>query len=815
MKKTNKLLISIVSAISFSAYSNDINDAKVCFYELENFSGESFCADEGESQSTINNDFDKKIKSISIPPGMVITLYDGIDFTGKKKKLKNDVNLDGMKSFGLYNKISSYHIDPAVCFYTEDNFQGDSTCLAASQHIDLYSDAEGFANSNRTVLPIHNDSIQSIKVPLGMMTTIYKNDQFNAPFFELTENINLETLKTLAMDNQLTSLKASEKKGLYCDQKCIILEKHEINLPEVFGEYWYDSRLVNKQVILSFNSQGNGINDDYKINLKNGPGISILKNEIIFSDYNMINKFSFDRIDKFDKLSFILQIEKDIVQVQYIQTLDDQLIDLSPIISFKWTHMIDDTPTLTIKKKNTDKPLILNKSIITADTGDQNWEKRDIENTSQIICAFTPFLNLYNYIVQGTCRQLDGIIFKADQYFNSNTKGKTLHIAGKSFPLKPDLLTELNNDGRHENKMMLTYIDNVNNNQSLSLPAVAKTCMVSIHSILSTRQTRQIRPACIDWTLEIMTDFTLLFGSSLRTWNTEYFGRIIQSIITTGNTGVAVENTEIEKRLSHAVKKAIMSQSIDSTLDHIKTAFDYAQLNYFDYSLFYVSEDTPSQVEQLPLGIYELLLPSFIYRPIPPIIIENSERVEQHELAFEIEILPSLFPEDARPSDTEIEHARELRQKISETIAQWGQQYQGAHAIDDVDQEVNADENAALSQLLHAGHIVTGIIHRRLILNRPGEIYVVVKLRGEIIAIVLADRFNNRDEVELVASATLPDYVLSPDSEGTVRGAGTAAVYELARYLQQQGAKTLFSETISQPSARVKQKVGFTFKSEF
>lgn len=37
MKKTNKLLISIVSAISFSAYSNDINDAKVCFYELENF----------------------------------------------------------------------------------------------------------------------------------------------------------------------------------------------------------------------------------------------------------------------------------------------------------------------------------------------------------------------------------------------------------------------------------------------------------------------------------------------------------------------------------------------------------------------------------------------------------------------------------------------------------------------------------------------------------------------------------------------------------------------------------------------------------
>nr|WP_071990289.1 hypothetical protein [Yersinia pseudotuberculosis] len=212
MKITNKLLISIVSAISFSAYSNDINDAKVCFYELENFSGESFCAYEGESQSPINSDFDNEIKSISIPPGMVITLYDGIDFSGIEKKLKNDVNLKDIKSFGLYNKINSYRIDPAVCFYTEDKFQGDSMCLAASQHIDLYSDTEGFANSDRIILPIRNDSIKSIKVPIGMMTTIYKNDNFNAPFFELTENINLEKLKTLAMDNQLTSLKVSEKK---------------------------------------------------------------------------------------------------------------------------------------------------------------------------------------------------------------------------------------------------------------------------------------------------------------------------------------------------------------------------------------------------------------------------------------------------------------------------------------------------------------------------------------------------------------------------------------------------------------------------
>lgn len=75
---------------------------------------------------------------------------------------------------------------------------------------------------------------------------------------------------------------------------------------------------------------------------------------------------------------------------------------------------------------------------------------------------------------------------------------------------------------------------------------------------------------------------------------------------------------------------------------------------------------------------------------------------------------------------------------------------------------------------------MTGIINRRLTLNHPGEIYVIVKLRGRIIAIVLANRINNLDEVELVASATLPDYVLFPGREGTVRGAGTAAVREQA-----------------------------------
>ncbi|WP_425288845.1 GNAT family N-acetyltransferase, partial [Yersinia enterocolitica] len=430
-----------------------------------------------------------------------------------------------------------------------------------------------------------------------------------------------------------------------------------------------------------------------------------------------------------------------------------------------------------------------------------------------------------NYLIQGKCQQLDGLVFSADSFFNSNTKGKTLHIAGNSSPLKPKSApkAEPQIPERIDNHMTLTYIDNNKHRHSLSLPAVAKTCMVPLHSLLNSRPIRQIRPQCIDWTLEIMTDFTFLFGHSLETWNTAFFGRVIDSIVRTGSTGTVVEDQEVENRLIQAVKEKVTDRTTNNALADIKTAFDYAQLGYLSYSFYSSSDEPPARVERLPLGIYELLLENFIYTHTTPIIISQGLPVEQPDLEFEIEILPTLtYMEEAKLSDAEVRDAKAMRRKLNETMTHWEHQYeqgypaQGTSASAGTSADAMTDENSdALTRLLNAGNIVTGIIKRRLRLHRAGEVYVVVKLQGRIIAIILADRFNREDEVELVASATQPDFVLHPDREGTVRGAGTAAVRALGRYLQQQGAKTLYSEVISQPSARVKQKVGFNFKGEF
>lgn len=816
MKIAKELLIIAILIISPPTYSEQ---GEVCFYELEDFRGESFCTKEGETKSTYHDDFDNNIESISVSPGMVVTLYDDIDLSGNKLRLKNDINLQELKKSGFYKKINSYKTAPAICFYTEDNFQGSSTCLASNQQIDFYHDTEAIIESDRQALPIYNDSIQSITIPPGMIATIYRDDNFRSPFFKLTESITDNNLKALDMSDAITGIKVSKTKGLNCDQQCVIVNSHKIKLADVFDEYWNDERLKNRQVLLVFNSQDIGENDIYDIKFFSSPAISINKRFIIFSDHRMVDKFYFERYHKNDNLSFIIQIQKDSVEVQYIQTLNHNLVDISPVIFFERDTEITTPQEIKITNYNKNNPLVLAKSILTADTGEQDWEKRDLIQTSKIICAFTPFLNIYNYLIQGKCQQLDGLVFSADSFFNSNTKGKTLHIAGSSRPLKPPSPKEiaLQVPEGIDNYFTLTYINNNKSSRALSLPAVAKACRVSLHSLLRSRPTRQIRPHCIEWTLEVMTDFTLLFGNSLETWNSAFFGRIIDSIIRTGSTGVPVENPTIENRLIHAITEKITDRTTNNAFGDIKTALDYARLSYVSYSSLALSDEPPSHVELLPLGIYELLLETFVYRQTTPIIISHGELVEQTELEFEIEILPTPTPEEEEKlSDLEVSNAKAMRKKLREIVGLWEQQYEQGYPAQGTSASANTGEaHSAQTRIISAGNVVTGIINRRLVINRPGEIYVIVKFQGRVIAVILADRFNNHSEVELVASATLPDYVLFPDREGTIRGAGTAAVRELSRYLQQQGARTLFSEVISQPSARVKQKVGFNLKNEF
>ncbi|WP_261373448.1 hypothetical protein [Yersinia massiliensis] len=239
---------------------------------------------------------------------------------------------------------TSVYSDDSTCFYTEKNFEGENTCLYSGQKIDLYAEFKKSLHSESDPKIIDNDSIQSIMIPSGMMATIYKNDNFNPPSFTLTESVNVNQLTRLGMRTEISSLKVLENKKFNCNINYTIFNAHKIKLPEAFGQYWHDERLLNRQVILIFNSQYHRKIEGYSINLLNGPNINVTENEIIFSDYNTLNQFTFEYKKNANELAFIIQLSGDFVQFQYIQTQKKQLVDISPIVSFKWLKTTNVNP---------------------------------------------------------------------------------------------------------------------------------------------------------------------------------------------------------------------------------------------------------------------------------------------------------------------------------------------------------------------------------------------------------------------------------------------------------------------------------------
>lgn len=112
------------------------------------------------------------------------------------------------------------------------------------------------------------------------------------------------------------------------------------------------------------------------LSLFNGATININNSRIEFYNEKMNNDFYFEHDKRNDNLSFIIQMKKNTVQVQYIQTLRNNLVDISPIIFFDWDNGINEIPEIVITNNNKDEPLVIAKTILTADTGDKDWEKR-------------------------------------------------------------------------------------------------------------------------------------------------------------------------------------------------------------------------------------------------------------------------------------------------------------------------------------------------------------------------------------------------------------------------------------------------------
>ncbi|WP_026018099.1 peptidase inhibitor family I36 protein [Yersinia enterocolitica] len=133
------VLFLIISTIDVFA-----EQPKVCFFADEGYQGKSFCASQGQAVSDLRSEWNDRISSIYIPPGMIVTVFKDIYFSGENLTFKESIDLEFSRRWAnLNDAISSFKVRSAACFYEFDNFTGDSICISGNERIDLYNETYG------------------------------------------------------------------------------------------------------------------------------------------------------------------------------------------------------------------------------------------------------------------------------------------------------------------------------------------------------------------------------------------------------------------------------------------------------------------------------------------------------------------------------------------------------------------------------------------------------------------------------------------------------------------------------------------------
>ncbi|EOV7882834.1 GNAT family N-acetyltransferase [Yersinia enterocolitica] len=413
-------------------------------------------------------------------------------------------------------------------------------------------------------------------------------------------------------------------------------------------------------------------------------------------------------------------------------------------------------------------------------------------------CAFIPALAIYNYITHSRCDQADKLWHQISHWFSDDNKNKAILIVGNTPLLKPQpALPEYKDNQASPLTLTLNKINTQLHHQALTLPATARFCRTSIDNILATRYPRSPDDNCPQWVSRVLADFTALFGHSLRDWTPEQLEDVITRIDVQHATGYTVNDQDTEDHLVSEVGGAIQRLGLVETIQQITRAFEYSRLNYATYLTHNPSAiESPAAAQNLPLGMYSLSLESYHYPTEPHTvrIRENNEWVVRPDLHFEVEIIESSATDRSAITLT---HTVMNHWFNTYLFAPLNTDQQG-NPLTDLDRTTSAARTTSTSLLLELED------------SSSDYLFVVVRLSGEIVSVLGANGGQDESEEYYIdVSVSKPRNVLTPNAEGNVRGAGTAAVHELARYLKQKGVKILRSNVISQPSARVKSKLGF------
>ncbi len=431
------------------------------------------------------------------------------------------------------------------------------------------------------------------------------------------------------------------------------------------------------------------------------------------------------------------------------------------------------------------------------DNSEYTVHRRIERNASRILsCTFIPALAIYNYVTHSHCDQAEKLWHQISHWFSAENKDNAVLIVGNSLLLEPKpSLPEKRNNEASAITLTLSKINTQLHNQALTLLATAQFCKTSIDNILAARYPRSPDENCPQWVSRVLADFTSLFGHSVQDWTPQQLQDVITRIDAEHVTGYAGSDQVTEDHLVGEVRNAIERQGLTETIRQISHALEYARLNYatfIEHNPTAIS--SPSTAQSLPLGLYSLSLGSYQYpAELPPVRIrENGEWVTRPDLHFEVETLNE--PNESAVAD------------VLAAVREWSQTdfAQYSHLI---------PQDDALMRRAHIGTIFAMQATSSILLHaleEPGDyLFVVVRLGGEIIHVLSAVTYSINDEIyNIHAAITAPANILNPAAEGSIRGAGTVAGHELARYLKEKGVREIRADVVSQSAAKVSMKFG-------
>ncbi|HHL2500303.1 TPA: GNAT family N-acetyltransferase [Yersinia enterocolitica] len=698
----------------------------------------------------------------------------------------------GNKKSHIENEYFNYISDRKVCLHSDDKFKGNSKCFSSGEKSDLFNEDD---------VMIGNDKTSSIYIPDGMLATIYKNDDYSPPFFNLTESIGQRSLADLDMNNEISSITVADVPIEGCSERCVILKRMQLPLSDIFAESWSDSSHPNKQVLLSFDINDHSV---FMTELTLGPIIWFSNRDLFIFNQQNNEPLAFRFHPQADRFSLLFHLNSNNIALDYMESRGTEQIALSPTITMATAPFDRPIETSAIIINNTgEQPLVIDQIVMVASTEDiQSGHHRSERDTAGTLgCAFIPALAIYNYITHSRCNQGDELWHKVKQWFSDENKDKAVLVAGDSTLLKP----QPHSSDNSRVALTLAQIQTQLHNQALTLPATAQFCKTSMENILAERYPRDMDVNCRQWVSRVLANFTLLFGDSMRNWTLDVLRRVLTQIYENDTTGFATSDPAAESRLVNEVREVIRNLGQDETIRQISQAFEYTRLNYARYLAHNPTATAyPSAAQRLPLGTYSLSLASYHSPTDRPAarVRENGEWVTHPDLYFDVDILDTTIPGQPGVDEPLMDDARAA-------LAAWSDIYNAAPVHYHITNEYWSEHD----RTIEAGRAHSYSLYSEMLAPENDYIYVAVRLGGNIVSLLAARRdesFENSDENYYIEFfVTDPNYVLMPEDEESVRGAGDAAVRGLANYLKQRGVKVIRSRVISQPAARVSAKLGF------